>query len=486
MKKILLSLLGAVVFVLLSYAANYMRVERVDGLIDDFDVDQIERVSFSKDETSIIIKNKNGGSFEYKTEKIERISFDSLIYGDREYVDLGLSVMWSTTPMENIYSWGEVAPKASHNNLNYEWCVGNYLDGNLTKYCTQSCSGFKGYYDNLTSLSPIDDAAVVNWGYYWRTPSDYEWQELIDNCVWTWEGDGYDVTGPNGNSIFIHTGHYWTKNASCQDACKYQITKDFKEKTFSFRYEGNAIIPVIGSVKHHPVYTISFFREDSTLIKSFRVSHGQSIESNAVNPPSIGDGGVGFLFAGWSESIENITSNKNVYATYKKINIKIPVSVDLGLSVKWASFNLGAEDSVDYGMKFFWGQIDPKSDNPDYETTSTSGTTYSRSYGDPKVLLPADDAATCLLGKDWHIPTFDEWSELKHNCEWTKMKINGVEGFKVTGKNGNWIFLPDTDYWTSEVDSEQDAFALECDYYGTEIRSAYKASLKSIRAVCFE
>ena len=62
--------------------------------------------------------------------------------------------------------------------------------------------------DNKVVLDLVDDAAHVNWGGSWRMPTYEEWQELIDNCGWKWNGKGYDVVGKKGNSIFLPAAGY--------------------------------------------------------------------------------------------------------------------------------------------------------------------------------------------------------------------------------------------------------------------------------------
>ena len=65
----------------------------------------------------------------------------------------------------------------------------------------------QGYIDEEGNLTSLHDAATVNWGGGWRMPTKTEMQELIDECTWkriTHGGEeGYKVTGPNGNSIFL-------------------------------------------------------------------------------------------------------------------------------------------------------------------------------------------------------------------------------------------------------------------------------------------
>ena len=133
-----------------------------------------------------------------------------------------------------------------------------------------------------------------------------------------------------------------------------------------------------------------------------------------------------------------------------------PQFVDLGLpsGLKWAKCNVGAEKETDYGYYFQWGDIVDKS-NSDYSWESykycnDSNTTMTKyctnnSYGtiDNKTTLePEDDAATQIMGGDWRMPTMDDFIELLDNTtnEWTQ--VNGVDGYKFTGSNGNSIFIP--------------------------------------------
>ena len=62
-----------------------------------------------------------------------------------------------------------------------------------------------------------------------------------------------------------------------------------------------------------------------------------------------------------------------------------------------------------------------------------------------------DDAAYQILGKEWNIPTVEQWKELISQCEWVEGKLNEKEGYKVIGPNGNWVFLPGTGYASGEA-----------------------------------
>ena len=131
--------------------------------------------------------------------------------------------------------------------------------------------------------------------------------------------------------------------------------------------------------------------------------------------------------------------------------------VDLGLSVKWATCNVGANSLEEYGYYFAWGETTPKTtyDWSAYKYcngTYNSMTKYCTSsyYGtvDNKTTLElTDDAAHVNWGGSWRMPTLAEQEELTDNCTWTWITQNGVNGYKVTSKkNGNSIFLPAAGY----------------------------------------
>ena len=128
--------------------------------------------------------------------------------------------------------------------------------------------------------------------------------------------------------------------------------------------------------------------------------------------------------------------------------------VDLGLSVKWAKCNVGAEKETDAGLYFAWGETtgytasqvgtDKQFSWSDYKYGNSSSNLTKYNQSDSKTVLEStDDAATQIMGGDWRMPTQTEWQELLNNTtnEWAT--INGVSGRKFTSKiNGNSIFIP--------------------------------------------
>ena len=127
--------------------------------------------------------------------------------------------------------------------------------------------------------------------------------------------------------------------------------------------------------------------------------------------------------------------------------------IDLGLSVKWATCNVGASKPQDYGDYFAWGETEPKEiyNWSTYKHCNGSETTLTKyntksSYGtvDNKTTLSAiDDAATVNWGGSWRMPTYEEFHELIEQCTWYPATQNGIDGCLMISKsNGNSIFLP--------------------------------------------
>lgn len=117
--------------------------------------------------------------------------------------------------------------------------------------------------------------------------------------------------------------------------------------------------------------------------------------------------------------------------------------VDLGLSVKWATCNVGAETPEAYGDYFAWGEIQSK-ESYEWETYVYGLELKKYNKKDSIIVIDAvDDVATVTWGDDWRIPTKEEQEELINRCKWRWTEQNGVYGYLVMSTiNGNSIFLP--------------------------------------------
>ena len=113
--------------------------------------------------------------------------------------------------------------------------------------------------------------------------------------------------------------------------------------------------------------------------------------------------------------------------------------VDLGLSVKWATCNVGASSPSDYGDYFAWGETTTKSTYTIDNSKTFGKDTYNHDIGGD----PSLDAARANWGGTWRLPTAEECKELFDNCTWTWTTQGGKNGYRVTSnKNGKYIFLP--------------------------------------------
>jgi len=133
--------------------------------------------------------------------------------------------------------------------------------------------------------------------------------------------------------------------------------------------------------------------------------------------------------------------------------------VDLGLpsGLLWATCNVGADNPEDYGNYYAWGEITTKSTYnwSTYQWCNGSEYTLTKyctdsNYGivdDKTVLESDDDVAHVNWGGNWRMPTKEEFLELKNNCTWTQMVQGGNNIYKVTGPNGNSIYLPTAGFY---------------------------------------
>ena len=209
-------------------------------------------------------KNNNVG--QHNTES----SVTTGIENGHVWVDLGLpdGLKWATCNVGadkpeaygDYFAWGEVVAKNVYNWSNYR--LGSDCN-KLAKYCTDIEHGFV---DNKIVIESEDDVARVNWGGAWRLPTDEEWTELRKNCTWTWltrnKVEGYEVKGPNGNSIFLpaagfrynhlqyasNNGYYWSGSLDSDypdDAWYVYFCSDWRLGGSSYRFYGLSVRPVL-------------------------------------------------------------------------------------------------------------------------------------------------------------------------------------------------------------------------------------------------
>ena len=423
------------------------------------------------------------------------------------WIDLGLpsGTKWATmnvgatSPEDygDYFAWGETQPKETYNWSTYKWCEGR--KSTQTKYCTDYDYGTLDY---NTILDLEDDVANANLGGDWCMPTQKEQEELRTECTWTWNAqngvNGYTVTGPSGNSIFLPAagyrdnsgfngagsgGYYWSSSLNTSNSSNaYYLRFDSSNVGISYfsslsdgnRYYGYYVRPVLRDVE----FTFTLMFDINGGEGSIPAIEGQY--DDIVIIPASTFVREGYYFDGWNTKADGtgtsyiggekilITANTTLYAQWKENIISGTANghdyVDLGLpsGTLWATCNVGAEIPEDYGYYFAWGETQPKY-NYDWEYykwcngSSTTLTKYctDSDYGivDNKTTLDrSDDAANAKWGGDWRMPTKAEQDELRNFCSWTWITRNGVKGYKVTSvKNGNSIFLPAAGYRSSSA-----------------------------------
>lgn len=198
--------------------------------------------------------------------------------------------------------------------------------------------------------------------------------------------------------------------------------------------------------------------------------------------------------------VKNLEKGMAVFLVSSSQPVK---AVDLGLpsGTLWADRNVGADSPEDYGDYFAWGETEPKSTYSwsTYKWCSGSSKSMTKyctdsSYGyngftDNKTTLElSDDVAYVNMGSKWRMPTGLEIQELQNKCTWTWTTLSGAYGYKITGPNGNSIFLPaagvrinsDLDYAVGSLgcylssslneDIPNNAYRL---YFGSDYRNLY-------------
>ena len=426
-----------------------------------------------------------------------------------EGVDLGLSVLWATFNVGassvyeygNHYAWGETKTKNSYYWTNYEYSNGTQTS--LTKYVGQDWTGYgnNGYYDNKYKLDKSDDVASAIWGDNWVMPDRDAFLELYNVCTWqekTVNGvKGYQVTskvpGYTNRSIFLPYagysdslklkernvgGYYWsnTLDPDVFSSHAYYLGAESDEISTTYladRYLGLSVRPVVPSSTWQGITTLTLDKATT----SVRIATSTKLNAELWSGP-IEYSFLSYQVEWTSDNPQIATVNKygvvqgintgstTIRASYKglkaacyvEVKSYTPVTdaVDLGLSVQWATCNIGAQSPEERGHYYAWGETSPKSSYSwtNYALCSgelTSLTKYcnNSSYGNvdnKTVLEDNEDVAKVLLQGDWRIPTTDEFLELVNNCTMSVETLNGQRGYRytstVSGYTDKSIFIP--------------------------------------------
>ena len=196
-------------------------------------------------------------------------------------------------------------------------------------------------------------------------------------------------------------------------------------------------------VKNRP-QTIDAFLEmlDNTTVESTQIQDVNKKE-NIVEKTSVSEECPQI-----EESITDECEETQIAPEYD-VNKSDEHAVDLGLSVKWCDTNLGATKESGFGCYFGWS--DPSGE------LKVADIKHYPSATPPQCICNTEyDMALAVAGKGWRMPTKKEFDELQNQCKWSWFTTaDGVSGCKVTGRNGNSIFLPAAGFRTEETEKSQ-------------------------------
>ena len=301
--------------------------------------------------------------------------------------------------------------------------------------------------DEKTILDLEDDAAYNMLGENWRMPTKDDFKELIENTT---------------NEVI-----------SINNVKGIKFTSKHNSNYIFLPFAGQVELGIMVNVDynfHYWVSNLTYENSDSGFL-FYGVYNGYSV-----------------LYSGYR------TNGRSIRAIYddKPIKNKKDMEyVDLGLpsGKKWAKCNLGATSEEETGLYYQWGDTkgytkeqigtDKIFDWENYKFGSSSN--FSKyNFTDGKTVLDLeDDAVYTALGGNWRMPTVDDWRELYNNTEQQWTQVNGVNGYKLTASNGNYIFLPAAGYgsgsslnlegshdyvWPSSLYSVGSPYAFNCDF----------------------
>lgn len=351
-----------------------------------------------------------------------------------EWIDLGLpsGTRWATcnigatSPSQpgGLYAWGETATKTT------------YIPENSKTH---------GKDVNEISGNATYDVATAKWGKGWRMPTKEEFAELVEYCPFPqyvqkngrW---GHEFTNKsNGRTLFLPaTGH--------KEGSKHQEASGCGNYWTSTPQEGSY---KNGAHEYH-----------------FGAALGE-----------MGQGERSYGFA-----VRAVIDNDAMITVPAQGETSGHQWVDLGLpsGTKWATCNIGAKTSEEFGKTYAWAEVTPDSDkkSPKNKVRGKwmSGISGSTTY----------DAAAALWGGSWEMPTKANFTELMENCTWEFTTLGRSKGLKATSKiNGNYIFFPIqfhetfARYWASTPGKDSHYYTADALFVGKDMINTSSEDRKS-------
>lgn len=386
----------------------------------------------------ICIYTNEGQEICYDADKVDSLYFfnDTLgMFNLHEYVDLGLpsGTKWATTnigaksPEEygDYFYWGGTTAQkvfAPSTTLTYKLELEELIK--------------KGYCDKNGVLTSAYDAATCNWGDGWRMPTVEDCEELTQNTT----NKVTEINGVvgvlytskiNGKSVFFPNAGYYNGSYLSQSSSKGEYWSSTYIRTSVegqfYEYKGQILYSSGGFVS-------DLYRERGLPIRPVT-------KYEYVQP---------------SDATDLVSRPTGTFDGYGY--------VDLGLKSGnlWATCNIGATLPQERGSKFKWGGLSASSD--DYIEGSMQELINNGVLDANANFTSMYDPCIRSWSTHWKTPSSYDYKELIENTKQEFIEIDGIEGLKITGPNGNSIFMPaeeakelasgsifevDCRYWTS-------------------------------------
>lgn len=310
-----------------------------------------------------------------------------------------------------------------------------------------------------------EDAVLQEWNLYNNQDITYTF-----NPEWGGQRKTFYIPMP----VAEHKIEVKLRDAADNILWSKRITTNIGRGTMLNMPEVTQTRPIIEVISHEDGYSFSGYQTYTTLTLKFRIDNFERLDDSYINLSNTEayahdqyhlDSQFGMeCREKIVEQTVDVFPGQNIYTIHWEgkdanwddaigearfiVNYKeepvIAEAVDLGLSVKWASHNVGASEVGDYGGLYIWG---------DCTGTDLRMERIEKLDIHEKIVDAADeiygisgiaayDIATNKWGDTWRMPTEKELEELIKNCEKTHDAVNGVDGIRFTGPNGNSIFLP--------------------------------------------
>ena len=359
----------------------------------------------------------------------------------------------------------------------------------------------------FNEIEPLDDRVISkDYVMHWLSSSSSStWQP---NTEFEAENDVEIEVTQHKQSAVILLDLDCSKSLGSDFSVLKQYAKSFIQTIYNVAYDPNEVIGVTLDKSEVTLYEGNSVTLKATIEPSSATNKEIRWKSSNTDVATVDAEGV-VLAVSEGTSIITATTVDGGFTSSCTVNVFNILTltelgmtfeyVDLGLSVKWGAYNLGANKPEEYGYYYAWGEITPKNSyswknykwgNGDSNKVTKYCTSNQSNYwagsgtpDDKKTLDIEDDVASVLLGSYWRMPSKAEQDELRNktNCKWEWTTENGILGYRVTslkeGFTDKSIFLPAAGYYAGDVYSKGGEAG---SYLSNSIVSSYPAAPNAI------